>query len=250
MTLIAHLDWQIIVSLLLPLAMAVGLSIVEAHGPLSPAIRKTVGVVPPYVAAITIVFGLFATRLTTDVWEKANTAHQSIQAEDDAMRAILSLGNVNGVHSSILPAIKAYAAAASREVPYSTAPADAREMTAKAYEALLSAIVALKLPDSATRGAFESAATDLRRARGRRLYVADDETATIKWISILFLGLLTQITIVFVHVGSPRAMRAALGIFTVAFTFCIVIVAIFDQPFETLFANEPAATFAHLQTGD
>ena len=45
-----------------------------------------------------------------------------------------------------------------------------------------------------------------------------------------------------VHVDKPRAMRVAVGLFTVAFAFCLVIVAIFDAPFEIVLAGEPRAS--------
>jgi hypothetical protein len=245
---LALLDWQIALSLLLPLAAAVALSLAEAHGPLSATIRKTVGIVPPYVAAITLLFGLFTTRLMNDVWEKDSVARQSVQAEDDSLRAIVSLAAVAGVRPQILPSVKDYAAAAGRESPYSKAAKNARVDADKAYDALLSAISKATLQDNAMKAAFLSTAAELRRARDRRLYAADDESATIKWVSILFLGFLTQVTILLVHVGNSRAAGTALAIFTAAFTFCVVIIAVFDQPFETTLVDEPTATLAHFRS--
>jgi len=37
-------------------------------------------------------------------------------------------------------------------------------------------------------------------------------------------------------------MRIAVGPFTVAFIFCLAIIAIFDAPFEFVLANEPATS--------
>lgn len=241
------LHWQIVVSLLLPLAMAFVLAIVEAHGPLSDTIRKTTGIVPPYVAAITVIFGLFATRLVTDVWEKDTSARRSTQVEDDALRGLLHFANAGGVRDVVLPPLKAYAKAASEENPFSSANRTARDTTERAFEALVSTVASTPLKDAAMRASLLGTVGELRQARDRRLYIADDETAFMKWFSLLFLGVLTQVTIVLVHVGNTRAMRTALGIFTIAFTFCVVIIAVFDQPFEILLADEPGATLAHIK---
>ena len=89
----------------------------------------------------------------------------------------------------------------------------------------------------------------MRRARDRRLYLAADETAPIKWLSALVLGALTQIGLMLVHTGTRRAIRVGLGLFTVAFTFCLVIIATFDLPFELVLAHEPGATLARTLEG-
>lgn len=240
------LDWQLAVSLALPLAAAFVLCLLEAHGPLASAIRKTTGVVPPYIAALAIVFGLFAARLMNDVWEKQNAAQQVVQIEDDALRALLYLADITGSRPAVLPAVQAYAKAASRENPYSKALTSARTDTDKAFEALLTAVARVPGVDAPLRATFLSTAMDLRRARDRRLYIADDQTAPIKWASIAVFGVLTQISIMLVHIGNRRALRVSVGLFTVAFAFCLMLFAVFDQPYETVLADEPAASLRHL----
>ena len=42
-----------------------------------------------------------------------------------------------------------------------------------------------------------------------------------------------------------RALRVTVGFFTVAFTFCLVLIAVFDLPFEVALADEPGATLNH-----
>jgi hypothetical protein len=99
------------------------------------------------------------------------------------------------------------------------------------------------------RGRLLDVGAELRQARSRRLYLADDETATIKWLSVLVLGALTQIAIVLVHAGNKQAIRISVGLFTVAFTFCLMIVGVFDQPFELVLANEPGTTLGRTLKG-
>ena len=118
-----------------------------------------------------------------------------------------------------------------------------REHTDRAYEAIVLAASHAYGLGSATGSSSCSTAAEMRRARDRRLYVADDETDGIKWLSIILLGASTQIAIMLVHIGSRTAVRVSVALFTVAFTFCLLIVAVFDTPFEVTLANEPGRTF-------
>ncbi len=238
---LALADWQVVLSLVTPAIVGCLMCFLETRGPLARLLQQPNGLVPGYFAAVGTLFGLVTALLMSDVWHKENAAFQSILAEDDAMRAVLQLTHVNAVEATINPAIKAYAAAAGRESPASSAPDDARHNTDQAYQALLAAAAQAQGP---ARAELMAACSELRRARDRRLSLADDRTAMTKWLSVLVLGALTQLALLFVHVGNRRAMRLAVGMFTVAFTFCLAIIAIFDDPLETVLADEPRAIFS------
>jgi hypothetical protein len=235
-------SWQIILSVATPVAVALILFALEARGPLAPALQKPLGLVGPYFASVAILFGLVSALLMSDVWQKDNAARQSVQAEDDALRALFQLARANDL-PELAPLLKAYAAAAAKENPYSRAAPDARQKTDRAYEAIVSSVSQAHGLESSTRTFLLSTAAEMRRARDRRLYVADDETVGIKWLSMIVLGALTQIAILLVHTGSRPAVRVSVSLFTIAFTFCLLIVAIFDTPFEVTLANEPGGTF-------
>jgi hypothetical protein len=235
-------NWEIALSVATPVAVALILFALEARGPLAPALQKSLGLVGPYFASVAILFGLMAALLMNDVWQRDNMARQSVQAEDDAMRALFQLARANDL-PELAPLLEAYAAAAAKENPYSRALPDARQKTDRAYEAIVSTLSQPHGLESSVRTFLLSTAAEMRRARDRRLYVADDETVGIKWLSIIVLGALTQIAVMLVHTGSRQAVRVSVTLFTVAFTFCLVIVAIFDTPFEVTLADEPGRTF-------
>jgi len=237
-------DWEVVLSVVTPTFVAVLICLLEARGPLAPSIQRTTGLVGPYFTSVAILFGLFTTQLMSEVWQKENASRQTIDAEDDAMREIFRLTRVNGLEAMIVPHLKAYAESAIKENPYTHDGLEARATTDKSYEGLLSSVVRAPALEASNRAALMNATEELRRARDRRLYLADDATVPIKWLSIIVLGALTQIAILLVHVGNRRAIRASVGLFTIAFTFCLVIVAIFDTPFAGVLANEPGATVA------
>lgn len=242
MTWLGPSSGQIVLSVATPVAVALILFALEARGPLAAALQKPLGLVAGYFTAVAILFGLTSALLMNDVWQKDNAARQSVQAEDDALRALFQLARSNDL-PALNPLLKAYAATAAKENPWSRAAPDARPQTDRAYEAVVSYVTRTSGLESVTRSFILATAAEMRRARDRRLYVADDETVGIKWLSMIVLGALTQIAILLVHTGCRQAVRVSVSLFTVAFTFCLLIVAIFDTPFEMTLVNEPGRTF-------
>jgi hypothetical protein len=240
-------DWlssplQIALSAIMPVAMALLLFAVESRGPMAPAIQASKGLVAPYFTSVAIVFGLFAALLANDAWQKDNAARYIVQAEADSVHLIAQLARAGGIETVVLPKLKAYVDAASAEDPYSASIGASRGKTGKAYQELLASLTQTSGVDATTRTAMLGGARDLLRAHDDRLYLANDITAPIKWLSILVFGGITQIALLLVHVGNRRALRIAVSLFTVAFSFCLVVVAIFDSPFETILSDEPGAT--------
>jgi hypothetical protein len=164
----------------------------------------------------------------------------------DAARTIAQVARAVGVERQVLPSLKGYLEASSKEDVYSATAETARAKTEKAFEDLLAAVVRAPLTDAALRGALIKAASDLKRAHDDRFHLADDVTVPIKWLSIVVFGALTQMALMLVHVGQRRAMRVAVGLFTVAFSACLIVIAIFDTPFDRILVDEPAASLGAL----
>lgn len=233
---------DIVVSALLPVASASLIFLAEAKGPLSGPIRKTRGVVAPYFASVAVLFGLFAALLASDVWQKTNDAKRAVLAEAHAIETLGYFARANDLVELIFPRLRAYVAAASAEDPYSHTIGPASNETDKAALDILTTVSQAYGLDGPARSAMLSTARDLLRAHDNRLSLANDVTAPIKWVAIVVLGALTQIALLLVHVDNQRAMRVAVGLFTVAYAFCLVIVTIFDAPFDIILKDEPAAS--------
>lgn len=241
--------WDITFSALLPILFAAIIFAAAARGPLAARIRATTGVVGPYFNAVAIVFGLFAALLANDVWQKTSEAKRAVVAEAQAVETLAFLARASGIEELVIPQLKAYANAASAENPHTTDVGPARNKTDKAYLDLLTTVSLAYGLDIAVRTQMLTAARELLRAHGTRLNLANDVTAPIKWVAIMVLGALTQIALLLVHVDNARAMRAAVGLFTVAFSFCLVIVTIFDAPFEMVLSDEPARSLRTVLRG-
>ena len=166
--------WQIALAALLPVFFCLLLFLAEARGPLSAPIRRCRGLVAPYFTAISILFGLFAALLATDVWQKTNDAKRAVHAEGHIVHTLVHLARAHGVEHVVLPKVNAYVEAASLEQPHSDLFAEKHAAADKAYHDLLTTLS--RLPPDEARSALLATARELLRAHDNRLYVASDMT--------------------------------------------------------------------------
>src|SRR6185312_9368363 len=80
--------------------------------------------------------------------------------------------------------------------------------------------------------ALLNTALRVRDARAERLSLASDHTNDVKWVTLLILGVLTQIALAFVHLEKPRAQLTAIAIFSIAAVVALGLVALQEQPFD------------------
>ena len=80
--------------------------------------------------------------------------------------------------------------------------------------------------------ALLSTALRVRDARADRLSLASDRTNDVKWATVLILGVLTQISLAFVHLERPRAQVAAIGLFSVTAIVALGLIGLQEQPFD------------------
>jgi hypothetical protein len=235
-------SWEIAISAALPFVTATVFLIAEVKGPLAKWFRTWTGSRTLDLASLSILFGLFAALLVNDVWQKANAAENAVHEEGAAVRSIAHSANAGGVEALIIPRLKDYVAAATAEDPYAAESTSADSKANKAYRALLTEITRAPGLESGVRGGMLQSARDLLRAHDNRLHLANDATAPIKWFAILLFGTITQLGLLLTHVEDRRTMRINVALFTVAFAFCLIIVSIFDAPFDIAVAGEPGKT--------
>jgi hypothetical protein len=236
--------WQIALSAIIPVAISVIFLVAESREPFASRIRGWHGMRALDLTSLSILFGLFAALLVSDVWRKANDAEQAVHEEGAAVRAIAHAARANGIEPIIIPRLKAYIVAASAEDPYSRKNASGRGKADIAYHELLTAIVKDSNLESGVRAHLLLSARDLLRAHDNRLYLANDTTAPIKWFAILLFGTITQVGLLLSHIEDRRTMRVNVALFTIAFAFCLIIVAIFDAPYDIAVRDEPGKTLS------
>src|SRR5262245_53974288 len=153
---------------------------------------------------------------------------------------LVHLARAHGVEDVVLPKVNAYVEAASLEQPHLDLFAEKHAAVERAYHDLLTTLS--RLPPGEVRSSLLATTQELLRAHDNRLSLANDMTPPLKWLSIVIFGLLTQIALLLVHPGDRRAARVAVGLFTVALSFCLLVVAFCDAPFEVVLRHKPAQT--------
>ncbi|MBM0206917.1 DUF4239 domain-containing protein [Micromonospora sp. STR1s_5] len=79
----------------------------------------------------------------------------------------------------------------------------------------------------------------VRSARSDRLLLSEQHSDHPKWWTVLLLACITQVALALVHLDKPRAQAAAIGVFSLAATVAIGLVAIKERPFDGPLALEP-----------
>jgi hypothetical protein len=223
---------------------ALGLYALAFRSPLTGNVKSLTGVVAPFFSAVAILFGLLSGFLANDVGERNRQAVRAVQIEAGELRNIytLSVASVTDMHE-IRIALKDYARSAARDEWPQMLEGSHALQTATAYDDLLRRISDPSITrdaSAAVHAALLTAAVRVGNARTDRLSLSADTTNDLKWISVLILGVMTQIALTLVHLEKPRAMLAALVVFGTAAVVALGLIALQEHPFQGTFRVSPA----------
>ena len=204
------------------------------RSPLRGRIQSFKGVVAPFFGSTAIIFGLLIAFLSNDIWDRNKQAEHLIFAESDTLVALYSLSAASGVdNQGLRTAIRSYVTAVIEDewprlaVQQRSAQADA------ALNALLREVAATGVgKDVSVQRTMLDMALRVRPAHEDRVVLSNDRTVVTKWIAVLLLALITQLSIAVVHLEKPRPQAAALVIFTLAAVSILGLLAVHEAPFE------------------
>jgi hypothetical protein len=201
------------------------------------------GVVGPFFSAVAVLFGLLTGFLGYDVAERNRQAVRAVQAEAGEIHNVytLSIASVTDMRK-IRDALKSYVGAVLRDEWPSLNGASASPVD-EAYDNLLGEVSDPAISRDASapvHAAMLNATVRIGTARNTRLSLSTDRTNDLKWVSVLILGIITQIAIAVVHLERPRAMAAALAIFSTAAVVALGMIALQEDPFSGVFQVSPA----------
>ena len=198
-------------------------------------LRRFDGVVAPFPATVAVLFALLAGFLAGDIADRNRQAARAVQAEASELHNVyaLSVASVSDMRT-IRAALHTYVKTlVADEWPAMTRDADAPAATA-AYDALLRDVSDPKIAQesgAAVHAALLNAAVRAGTARSDRLALAADRTDDIKWVTVLFLGIMTQLAIALVHLTKRDAQLAALAIFSVTAVIGLGLIGLQERPF-------------------
>ena len=214
------------------------------RSPLGRRIQSMTGVVAPFFSCVAILFGLLTGFLANDIGDRNRQALRAVQTEAGELHNIYTLSVASVVDmQDIRVALKDYARSAVQEEWPEMIEAGSSTKTNAAYDSLLREIsdpAITKNASGAVHAALLSAAVRVGTARTDRLSLSSDHTNDVKWISVLILGVMTQIALALVHLERPRAMLAALTMFGTAAIVALGLIALQEHPFQGTFRVSPA----------
>ena len=228
-----HIRLPVLIFAAIPIGSAILLQIITQHSPLTPFFRSFAGVVGPFFVSVAILFGLFATFLAADVWERVNDSNHSLEQEVGAIRTIRQISASLGEHGQAINlAIIEYTEVTLRQ------EWDNREsqMSQAADMALGRLVQTILTPEMATnervaaQDALLTSFHEIRQARATRTHIASSSSDKYKWATVLLLGILTQVALVACHIVDRKAQSAALAIFTSAFVVTVIALGVHEQP--------------------
>lgn len=216
-----------------------------AKSPLRSGILTLGGVVAPFFGAVSVLFALLTGFLANDVAERNRQAWRSVSAEHTASSAVytLSIASASDM-KDIRAALRGYLQSVVKDEWSGMATSGASAKTGEAYTLLLREVSDPAITAAAgapVHGALLNAAIRLGEARSARLSLASDRTNELKWLSVLILGVLTQIALAAVHLERPRAQLTAILLFSAAAVVAVGLIALQEQPFDGAIRIAPDA---------
>ena len=232
----------IVIPFVLFYAIAAGIVWLTHKSPARPYFASCVGIPGPFFASVAVMFGLFAAFLANDVQRRDAEAQAAVLHEADGVRTILRLSEAMGEAGT---PVKAAAVGYAQSVLDEELPAmrqrGAVTEDLDAVRNLILAVMAPAMTASAPPAAHEAMVgglIDLRQARLARVTLAGGESATLNWLAVIVLGVLTQFAVAVVQLDKMRPQALALFVFTTAFAATVALIGLGERPFSGRAIND------------
>lgn len=214
------------------------------HSPLRQHVQKLNGVVAPFFSSVAILFALLTGFLANDVGDRNRHAVRAVQTEAGEIRNVyaLSVAAVTDM-TDIRLALKVYVTSVLKDEWPAMLEGKFSPRTDAAFDDLLREVSDPQITRNASAPvhvALLGAAIRAGTARNERLSLSSDQTNDLKWVSVLLLGLITQLALSLVHMDRPRAMLTALTVFGSGAIVALGLIALQEHPYEGAFRTSPA----------
>lgn len=230
---------------------AIGLFFLSFRSPLAQRVQTLSGLVAPFFSSVAILFALLTGFLANDVGERGRHAVRAMQAEASEIRNVyaLSVAAVADM-TDIRRALKVYVNSVLTDEWAAMLRDEPSPRTETAYDSVLREVSDLSVARESgnpVQVALLNATIRAGTARSERLSIAADQTNDLKWVSVLILGLLTQVGLALVHLEKPRSMLTALVVFGSAAVVALGLIGLQEHPYEGAF-RVSKAPLEHLLT--
>ncbi|MGY8684034.1 hypothetical protein Q2941_40655 [Bradyrhizobium sp. UFLA05-153] len=206
-------------------------------------VRRIEGVVAPFFGTVGVLFAFLTGFLANDITDRNRQATRAVQSEAAELRNIyaVSIASASDMGSLRSVLAKYVAALVDDEWPAMAQDQEANSVKS-AYDALLREVSDPRIAQTAggaVQTALLNAAVRAGSARSERLALASDRTFDAKWILVLILGVVTQISIGLVHLKKAGAQITALSVFSIAVVMALGLIGLQERPFSGDIRVEP-----------
>jgi len=228
-----HVVWLTVLFLAIPLATAAVLQWISQHSPLAPYLKSYGGVVGPFFVSVGLLFALFATFLAADIWDRINVSNRSLELEVSALQSLRQLSSAIGETGETIDAAVSDYVNMTLNEEWNDGGRERSKAVDDALGRLASAIIDPRIADVAGTAAQSALLTcfhELREARATRFHIATTHSDPYKWATVILLGVLTQIALVFCHIGDRKAQAVALLLFSTGFAITLIALGVHERP--------------------
>ncbi|MTW15352.1 DUF4239 domain-containing protein [Rhodoplanes serenus] len=213
------------------------------RSPVRDKVRSLTGIADSVFASTAVLFSLLAGFLASDMADRNHRAWVAVNTEAGAVATLYALSRSEGA-ATIAGPLKRYAEAVVTDEWPKMAQSQHSAHAETALHALMrhaSDPAMARETSPAVQTALISAVLTLGEARGERLALAFNRTSRIQWVSVLVLGLVTQLCIALVHLERPRAHVAAAAVFALSVIVALWPIALQEQPFAGALSIAPSS---------
>ena len=197
-----------------------------------------VGIAGPFFVSVAVLFSLFAVFLASEVWRQGERAQTAVAEEADGIRTILRLAETVGEAARPLrSAVVDYTNAVLTDEWAAMRDGAMASQSLGPIRALAQAIVSPEIVAATpvtVHQAMVDAFVDIRHARMERQAVTARHGASLNWLGMIVLGVLTQVAVAVVHLDRLRPQALALFVFTTAFAATVTLIGLHERPFSHL----------------
>jgi hypothetical protein len=201
--------------------------------PVRAVLSGTNAVVPPFIAVVAVIFGLFAAANASDIWGRSRALRITTEREVTTARSIVKFTENVGAEANLLRrALYDYLdAATTTERSWMETGEGIVQPAQGAADALIQEATTFATTSNAApslKSLIVTRVDELRGARAERLTRFVETGSILHWLGLATLAIITQISISLEHIGKPTASATAQFFFTVSVVVAFLYLAFED----------------------
>ena len=194
---------------------------------------------PVTLTPLVMMFGLFVGFLAADVWPTFERARDAVDQEAMALREAVLLADAlpPEVRDNLRAAVREHISyAVKEEWPAMAIGGETLQRLPRELTRGMMGVLAMSATQPGQRLAQERALSAIEKAldaRRQRILLSQVSVGTIKWLVIIILAALIQLTIAMLHVDSRAATLITMFLFGTAVAASMLLIMAYDQPFSS-----------------